>query len=199
MKLKQNKKKVIIFIAGLLVILLTCGTIKGYQSFRYDQRQTAMDMNSMMRLFNMQLQLPNKKISEIWTEEQDYQILGDVPFDAGVFSHYMLKKVTYQKIEYKDIEPQWYLLPTQADSKFPNTKSTAECLKNFNDNLLYNPEYEQYRRDVEFSKPLTMDELLNNSKKVVHLINDLYYFSSGKGFSIKYLTDYPCPSKFLPK
>lgn len=197
MKPKMNKKKVILFITGLLVILLSFGTFKGYQSFCYDQHQTAMDMDSMMRLFNMQLKLPNEKISEIWSGEQEDEILSEIPFDTGVFAHYLFKKVTFQKIEYKDVEPQWSLLPTEKDVSEPGNLSTAECLKNFNENLLYNPKYEQYKRDAEFNKPLTMEDLLNNPEKEVKLKE--YLIDIVHGFSLDELTDNPCPAQYLPK
>ncbi len=114
-----------------------------------------------------------------------------------IFSNYMLKKVTFQEIQYKDIEPQWSLLPTQKDPSKPGDLSTEECLKNFNNNLLYNPEYEQYKRDAEFNKQLTMDDLLNNPEKVVKLKE--YLIDIVHGFSLDELTDCPCPSQYLPK
>ena len=195
MKLKRNKKKIIILIVSFLVILLGFGTFKGYQDFCYDQHQTAMDMDSMMKLFSMQLQLPNEKVLGIWSDKQEYKILHDVPFDTGVFARYLIKKATFQEIEYKDVEPQWSLSPTQN----PNRLSTTECLKNFNENLLYNPEYEQDKRDAEFNKPLAMEDLLNNTKKVVDLKDRLIDITKGVGSSLDELTINPCPSQYLPK
>ena len=153
----------------------------------------------MMVIFNMQLQLPNEKISGIWPNKQRNQVLKNGSFDIGIFAHYMLKKVTFQQIEYKDLEPQWFLLSTKKYTSTPDYLSTAECLKNFNNNLLYNPEYEQYRRDVEFSKPLTMDDLLNKPNKVVKLTDDLYHYSSSKGLPLTQLSNCPCPALYLPK
>jgi len=199
MKLKQNKKRIIIILSSLLIILLAFGTFKGYQSFRYDQRQTAMDMDSMMRLFNMQLQVPDKEKPGDWIYLQPLQLPDYSSFDIEIFPHYMLKKVTFQEIQYKDVEPQWSLLPTEKDLEFPNTKSTTECLKNFNQNLIYNPKYEQYKMDADFNKPLTMDDLLNNPKKVVKLKDDLLYYSRREGFSWDGLANNPCPSQYLPK
>lgn len=199
MKLKQNKKKIIIILSLLLIILLAFGTFKGYQSFRYDQRQTAIDMESMMELFNMQLRVPDKEKPGDWIYLQPLQLQEDSSFDIKLFPRYMLKKVTFQEIQYKDVEPQWSLLPTEKDPKFPNTKSTAECLENFNNNLLYNPQYEQYKMDAEFNKPFAMNDLLNDPKKVVKLKDDLLYYSRREGFSWDVLANNPCPSQYLPK
>ena len=197
MKHKTSKKKIIILIVSFLVILLGLGTFKGYQSFCHDQRQTAEDMDSMMKLFNMQLRVPNKKISGIWSDEQEDQVLNDVSFDTGVFAHYLIKKATFQEIEYKDVEPQWSLSSTEKEPSTPDYLSTVECLKNLNDNLRYNPKYQQYACEVEF-KPLTMDDLLNNPKKVIKIKNDLLKATEQEGFSLSRLTD-ACPSQYLPK
>ena len=198
MKHKTSKTKIIILIVSFLVILLGFGTFKGYQSFCHDQYQTADDIDSVLQLFNMQLQLPNEKIFGGWTDELENEIIHDVPFDNDAFTHYLIKKVTFQEIEYKDVEPQWSLLPTQANPKLPNPPGTAECLKNFNENLLYNPEYEQEKRDAEFNQPLTMDDLLHNTKKVVKLIYRLIDIKP-HGSSLYEMAINPCPSQYLPK
>ena len=165
MKHKTSKTKIIILIVSFLVILLGFGTFNGYQSFCNDQYQTAEDMDSIMKLFNMQLKLPNKKISGIWSDKQEDQVLHDVPFETSVFVRYLIKKATFQKIEYKDVEPQWSLVPTQANPELPNPPGTAECLKNFNENLLYNPKYEQDKMNTEFNKPLTMEDFSITQRK----------------------------------
>jgi len=197
MKPKNNKKKIIMVITSFFIILLAFGTFKGYQSFRYDQRQTEMDMDSMMKLFNMQLQVPNQEKPGSWIYLQPFQLPDYSSFDIKLFPNYMLKKITFQEIQYKDIEPKWSLFPTE--KKLVEIKSTVECLQNFNNNLLYNPEYERYRRDTEFSKPLTMDDLLNNPKKVVKLKDDLLEYSNSESFSLTLLSYCPCPSQYLPK
>ena len=202
MKHKICKKKIIILIVSFLVILLGFGTFKGYQSFRYDQYQTVDDMGRVQELFNMQLQVPDEEKPGGWIYLQPLQLPNDrygSSFDTKTFFNYMLKKVTFQEIEYKDVEPQWSLLPTQANPKLPNPPRTAECLKNFNENLLYNPEYEQDKRDAEFNKPLTMDDLLHNTKKVAKLIYRLIDITEGDGSSLDELTKNPCPSQYLTK
>lgn len=198
MKLKHNKKKMIIILSLLLIFLITFGIFKGYQSFRHDQHQTAMDMDNMMGLFNMQLQIPNQEKPGSWTYIQ-FKTPNETSFDSSLFFQYLLKKATFREIQYKDVEPQWSLLPTGKDSRYPNTKSTAECLKNFNDNLLYNPKYEQYKADAEFDKPISMDYLTHNSREVVKLMDKLYHYSEAEGISFRKLADNPCPSQYLPK
>ena len=199
MKFKGHKKKIIILIASSFVILLACGTFKGYQSFRHDQHQAAIDMDNIITLFNMQLRVPDERKPGNWINLQPYKLPNDNSFDMRVFSNYVLKKVTFQKTEYKDVEPQWFLLPTRTNPKFPNYLTTEECLKNFNNNLLYNPDYEQYRTNLDFNNPLTMTDLVNNPKKVVDLVDNFYDYSSSKGFPLKDLIDRSCPSQYLPK
>lgn len=194
-----SKKKIIIIIASLLVALLFFGTFKCYQSFCSDQRKTMINMNCTINLFNLQLRVPNEEKPGSWIYLQPFQLQEDSSFDIKLFLRYMFKKTTFQEIQYKDVEPKWSLLATEKDPEFPNTKSTTECLKNFNENLLYNPKYEQYRSNLDFNKSLTMDDLLNNTQKSMALISDIYDYAAQKGISVKTLANNPCPAQYLPK
>lgn len=96
-------------------------------------------------------------------EVADFQKISDIGDIGSVATLFSLAYIS-SDINNEPSKHCFSLYPTIKNPLEPGNLSTAECLKNFNENLLYNPKYEQYKSDAEFDKSLTMDDLLNHPK-----------------------------------
>ena len=125
----------------------------------------------------------------------DFQKISNIGDMGSVVNLFNLKYIS-SDINNDSSRHCFSLYPTIKDPSFPDSKSTVECLKNFNDHLLNDPRYAQYSKDIDYTKDnkLTMDDLLNNPTKTTKLINELYHDSESKGIPFRKLVEnsYSC-------
>jgi len=62
------------------------------------------------------------------------------------------------------------LYPGITNPDYPKYTPTLECIENFNDNLLKNPQYTRYSGLLE--KPLTLDDVLSDPQKVDKMLKN---------------------------